>query len=71
MSTTARSRLAECINGHAEPVLTEAMQGKADRDLVATGKGHLGTRASDDVQRELIENHLRHGHRARAAFLEY
>jgi hypothetical protein len=52
-------------------VLTEAMQGKADRDLVATGKGHLGTRASDDVQRELIENHLRHGHRARAAFLEY
>ncbi len=56
-----------------EPVLTEAMQGRADRDLVAAGKGHLrhAGRSDESLLRELIENHLRYTGSTRAlAFLD-
>jgi glutamate synthase (NADPH/NADH) large chain len=56
-----------------EPVLTEVMQGKADRDLVAAGKGHLrhAGRSDESLLRELIESHLRYTGSTRAlAFLD-
>jgi glutamate synthase (NADPH/NADH) large chain len=54
-----------------EPVATEAEQAKADKELVAAGKGrlrHLG-RADEPLLRDLIERHLRYTGSTRALAL--
>jgi glutamate synthase (NADPH/NADH) large chain len=44
-----------------EPVLAEAEQAQADKDLVAAGKGRLrhAGRSDESILRELVERHLR------------
>jgi glutamate synthase (NADPH/NADH) large chain len=44
-----------------EPVLAEADQAEADKELVASGKGRLrhAGRADETIVRELVERHLR------------
>jgi len=45
-----------------EPVLSEALQAKADKELAAAGKGrarHAG-RSDESLLRELIDHHLRY-----------
>jgi glutamate synthase (NADPH/NADH) large chain len=51
-----------------EPVLTEAQQAKAERELAAAGKGHLrhAGRSDESLLRELIERHLRYTASTRA-----
>jgi len=54
-----------------EPVLSEAAEAKADRELAAAGKGRLrhGGRSDESRLRELIERHLRFTGSARALAL--
>ena len=51
-----------------EPVLTEALQAKADKDLAAAGKGHLrhAGRSDESLLREMIDSHLRYTGSTRA-----